>query len=70
MKKICEIDFEINEKYDRDDNFSGGKWKLFVNDKMYEGVFYVPSYVKRLKSVIRYTAIWEYAKKKIANYLK
>jgi len=70
LKKIGEIDFETNNKYQRGDNFSGGKWKLIVNDKIYEGVFEEPSYVKQLKAVIRYTAIWEYASKKLANYLK
>ena len=68
LSKIGKIDFD--KMYDRDNpsEYVRNKWRLIVDDKVYEGVLEDPHYVVLIKKIIRFNAIETYASKKISGY--
>ena len=70
LSKISLLDLKEETQKELKGEFLNSFWRLIINDEVCEGIFSIPSYVSKIKKIIRYDLIFEQINKKIANYLK
>jgi len=70
LKKIKKlINDEEVDKYEIKE-YTPNSWELYVDDNKYEGIFEYPSFVAKVKKIIKLDIILMMVNKKIANYTK
>ena len=53
LKEVGKIDFESENDFLLQSEYSGKKWRIILNDKEYSGAFDDPYYVTQLKKVLK-----------------